>query len=695
MPEDFRYKTTLTAHLHAIKPSEELKKLATEKIAVASLEKLKPLLPPDINPADSPDLLYVVGNLAVANLVNLNDDAIDIETALAIYKGFENKPCDIEHDRGKIVGFILKAGLSKYGTDDLITEDEARALNGPFNIATVAVLWRTINPQLCKFIEEASTPGTPYYKDLSLSFEISFNNYNIGIGKTRNIADAKIISSDDPKFESYSKALKINEGTGKEGDDIVFRLITLPIKSAGQGIVTEPAAAVKGLLAITNELSDGDDDVEAKARKAVKKLLENVAAYIIKLPKIWTEKLSNSPESGMGYQKVKVTLTDGTIYKDLIVENGENLKTPELFLPEEIASIDFNVVQEDKYLKNIDRALPPKNVDVTQSHIKGHAIPIPTKFQGPYSAIPKDQEVNYRVNVTLSDGTSYTNLPTWEGNIDSPNPFRSDEISSLTIFDISKQENKKDEKSVKNSVLVNKNSNSNKTNMPKITNLKEFLANAAEAVKPENQQETFASLGLIADEIVKASEKMEKEKKDLQAKAEAAEKEKQDLHEKHQKMMQDMEALRTQIDEMKKAHDAAEKEHKFNERMAAFDMDYNLVPEDRKIIADDIKDLDDDAFKKYTEKASVLMKEKSKAYQAAKHKELTDKLASAKIKLNEKNEIDVQELIASAKNNIVDAGLPVDKSQLSGGETLKDKAAKAFGSATVGGKKIDGSDRKK
>jgi hypothetical protein len=45
----------------------------------------------------------------------------------------------------------------------------------------------------------------------------------------------------------------------------------------------------------------------------------------IKLDRLWTERLLELPESGMGYQRVDVRFADGRELKDLFVFNAEDL----------------------------------------------------------------------------------------------------------------------------------------------------------------------------------------------------------------------------------------------------------------------------------------------------------------------------------------------------------------------------------
>ncbi len=249
---DLPYKTTFAAQIRAIEPSEtELRETQ------ASLTDLKAMLPAGIDPEQNPQLLYIAANLYVAGMVNMNDDGVDIETSLAAYKGFEKQQLNIEHDRKRIAGYILHAGLSEYGSDRLISDDEARASGKPFNVAIVAVLWKVANRELCDFLAQASNPIHPDYKALSLSFEVGFSSYNIGVvnAKTRVISEAaRIVRPEDTDYEVMSKRLRCYGGSGRiapDSEEGVYQILSGTFLPLGGGIVSMPAAAVKGITAIT------------------------------------------------------------------------------------------------------------------------------------------------------------------------------------------------------------------------------------------------------------------------------------------------------------------------------------------------------------------------------------------------------------------------------------------------------------
>lgn len=257
---DLPYRTTFAAQIRAIEPSEtELRETQ------ASLTDLKAMLPPGIDPEENPQLLYIAANLYVAGMVNMNDDGVDIATSLASYKGFEKQQLNIEHDRKRIAGYILHAGLSEHGSDRLISDDEARDSGQPFNVAVVAVLWKVANRELCDFLSAASNPVHPDYKALSLSFEVGFSSYNVGVidAKTRVIADAaRIVRPEDADYEVMSKRLRCMGGSGKVGPDSpdgVYQILSGTFLPLGGGIVSMPAAAVKGITAITQAVEPKPD----------------------------------------------------------------------------------------------------------------------------------------------------------------------------------------------------------------------------------------------------------------------------------------------------------------------------------------------------------------------------------------------------------------------------------------------------
>lgn len=300
-----KFKTVFAGQIRAIQPTEE-----TRNEVKASLSRLRDLLPANINPEDEPALLFVAGNLAVAGLVNKNDDGYDIDTALATYKKFVWQQINLEHDRKHKVGFIVHAGLSEFGTDRIITEDEARASGKPFNVAVVMALWRVgEGSNLCEYIEEASTPTHPDFNALSLSFEMGFDGYYIAAlpKDTPIIAQASMmVKPGESTYARFDESLRANKGSGLSPDDAnqrIYRVINEGVIPLGGGIVTMPAAAVQGLVAIVKKpepIVPQQDGVKAEEERIIALALEeaqNTARMFFASLTEKIETLLKSPQS--------------------------------------------------------------------------------------------------------------------------------------------------------------------------------------------------------------------------------------------------------------------------------------------------------------------------------------------------------------------------------------------------------------
>ncbi len=241
------YQTFATKHIRVIIPEDQSKELA-----LASLDSLKNILPSDIQFKENPDLIFNCFNAAVVNAVNLNDDGIMGETALAIYKNFNRKFLDLEHNRKHVVGTIISAGFSEKFTNNLLTEDQVKGIKTPFNITLGGVVWHMINSDFADMLIKSSDDSSPYYESISASWELGFNDYQIALG-SRNLADAEIIT--DPKqIEEFQSYLRANEGQGKTKDNIpVYRIITSDALPLGIGYSTTPAADVRGVMVVNNK----------------------------------------------------------------------------------------------------------------------------------------------------------------------------------------------------------------------------------------------------------------------------------------------------------------------------------------------------------------------------------------------------------------------------------------------------------
>lgn len=255
--KDFKYKSIFAGHITKI-VNEDMDKY----ISKAGLEKLRPLLPESINLDNNPDFIAIVLNCAVAGRSNANGDAITNETAIQVSKSFINKYCNIEHSRDKVKGVIVNYGFSKFGSNELLTEEEAKASKDPFNISLAVLLWKlTLNDEFIDLLESSTDNTSSKYNSISASWELLFNDYDIGVG-TKNLNESEIITDESQKKE-LEKYLQAEGGVGRKDNKIIYRVIKgETLVPAGIGLVETPAAEVKGLEIIDNKQQTQDKNME-------------------------------------------------------------------------------------------------------------------------------------------------------------------------------------------------------------------------------------------------------------------------------------------------------------------------------------------------------------------------------------------------------------------------------------------------
>ena len=237
---DYKYTTTFESPLLACEINE------SSLISKASLETLAPLVPSDIDYESNLDLLGVAFNAAVVNKFNKNGDGMDAETAVEYTNNFIHKPTNIEHDKQKIVGHIAAAGYSEFGSNQLLTAEQAKTTTEPFNIALGAVLYRTVNENFTTLVEKSLDADDAAFQKVSASWEVGFNDYVLAVG-SEVLSNARIIDDPDEilELQGFLRSYGGN-GTTDEGES-VYRLIMGDIYPLGIAYTLNPAAEVKGL----------------------------------------------------------------------------------------------------------------------------------------------------------------------------------------------------------------------------------------------------------------------------------------------------------------------------------------------------------------------------------------------------------------------------------------------------------------
>lgn len=268
----YRFRSEFQSIAKIIAPSQEERKIAT-----ASLAPLTGIFPNGVDPEKAPDLLYFSANGAVGGLINKNDDGITGDTAIKINGTACNKYISMDHDKTTVVGAILHTGFTCFGSNEPISQEQIGELKTPFNMAVGGVLWKAIAPMVTKYIYQSGDSEDD--EVLSLSWEIAFDSYSIAVG-SKNLFEAKFIQPEDQEFEFYNSLLRCNGGPGKDKKGLpVYRVIqgvdgVEPI-ILGYSIVPNPAAEVKGILAVENciksevQIETAKEIVEENNKEAV------------------------------------------------------------------------------------------------------------------------------------------------------------------------------------------------------------------------------------------------------------------------------------------------------------------------------------------------------------------------------------------------------------------------------------------
>lgn len=238
------YKTSFSSVIKPVIGEEKDKYLS-----LASLKEVADLIPNElISDNKNSDLLPVAFNAFVANRSNKKDDICDSATAVEIAKFFSHKPINVEHNRSNNIGTIVSYRFSEFGSDQPLTEEEALATTKPFNVVLGGVIWKVVNKELIKVIEDSSDPSSDSYEKVSASWEVGFTEFKLAVNSkgSKNLEDCEIIE-DEKEIEGFASSMKSNGGSGLKDEKRVFRLVSGSVIPLGIGFTESPAADVKGI----------------------------------------------------------------------------------------------------------------------------------------------------------------------------------------------------------------------------------------------------------------------------------------------------------------------------------------------------------------------------------------------------------------------------------------------------------------
>lgn len=336
-------------------------------LSVASLDKLRKFLP-DINTEDNVDLLPVAFDACVVNRVNKNGDVIDGETAAKIAKNFVNKPINIEHNRGQVIGCILSASFSKFGTNESLAEVDVKSMKTPFNITLGGVIWKVVNRDLADQIEESNDPTSDNYMTISASWELGFNDFNIVVldGGEKNIENGTIIS-DASQVEKLKDNLRGFGGSGKLGDDkFIYRQVLGKVVPLGIGFTLNPAADVQGVATPPEE----PIKIELKVNKSSEEtyVKEEKEAELAQEPMLASENtVSQEEKLDVKKERIYMKITKIEDITDSLLKEATASSIVE-FVAEEIKKANETFVAEKAQKENELKAANEKIAAVEAEH---------------------------------------------------------------------------------------------------------------------------------------------------------------------------------------------------------------------------------------------------------------------------------------------------------------------------------------
>lgn len=260
--EKLPFRAKFSAEATVISP-----KALQKREAFASLEALEQYIPKEVVIDGNIDLLYVAFNGTVVNQFNENGDGISVATAAKILPRFANKQINLQHERSDIVGHTFNAGFASLEDSIPMSIEDALKISDPLNLSVSGAIYKVVNPKLISLLKESSNAESELYHTVSTSWEIAFSEYLIALG-SKNLKDAEIVT-DPNKIEELSKYLRGEktyewergaEGTLPDGTPVFRLIVGEDVLPTGFGLTTIPAAAVKGIHVLSDEIELDDDD---------------------------------------------------------------------------------------------------------------------------------------------------------------------------------------------------------------------------------------------------------------------------------------------------------------------------------------------------------------------------------------------------------------------------------------------------
>jgi len=343
-------------------------------LSVASLDKLKKFLP-EINTDDNVDLLPVAFDACVVNRVNKNGDVIDGETAAKIAKNFVNKPINIEHNRKQVIGCIVSASFSKFGSNESLAEIDVKSMKTPFNITLGGVIWKVVDRDLADQIEESNDPTSENYMSISASWELGFNDFNIIVldNGEKNIENGMVVS-DAQQIDKLKNNLRGFGGNGKiDNDKSIYRQVLGKVVPLGVGFTLNPAADVQGVVTPEEkpavlQLKDNKSSEDSEDTGSVtSENTEKTEDKIIESSEASENNTSHEEELNVKKERIYMKITKIEDITDALLKEVTASSVAE-FISEELKKASDQFVSEKAEKENELKAANEKISTVTAEH---------------------------------------------------------------------------------------------------------------------------------------------------------------------------------------------------------------------------------------------------------------------------------------------------------------------------------------
>lgn len=349
MNDQYPFKTYFTSEAHVVKaPDNEL------QVAKASIKDISTIFHDEEvieKMQNNPDLLWIASPLCRASEANLNGDCVLASDLAGVYESFQLKFIDEEHSKDVILGAVYDSDFFLANSDIEIEDEQIEQyVNNGYDVDLVigGYLWRLVCKELCQQIEESSALKDDKF---SVSFEILFSEYKIGVSPTRKVNDGRIITQEDPEWESYNSKLKCKGGTGKDGELNVFRILSGMILPSGVGIVGNPASGIKGIQTVTPDMIKVEDEEGPET--------ETEAELLSEQPIEKDNEINKVVEANINNENLSVTENKPINKTNLImptkIESVEDIKI-ELFKEEASASAVTEYIKKELEQKSVQYA---------------------------------------------------------------------------------------------------------------------------------------------------------------------------------------------------------------------------------------------------------------------------------------------------------------------------------------------------